>query len=58
MSRTSDTYDGIEKLKNSIGINGIDRSTSYVLPALEQIALSLAVIADAMRDIKKDIHHG
>ena len=54
MSRTKETWDTIDDLKSAMIVD-VKQPTLYLLPLLSQIALSLAVIADKMKD---GDHHG
>ena len=49
MSRTKETWNTIDDLKTAM-IGDVKQPTLYLLPLLSQIALSLAVIADKMKD--------
>lgn len=49
MSRTTETWNTIDELKTSM-IGNIKQPTLYLIPLLSQIALSLAVIADHVKD--------
>ena len=49
MSRYKETMDTIDNLKSSM-IGNVDKPVLYTLPLLSQIALSLAMIADCMRE--------
>ena len=49
MSRTKETWNTIDDLKSAI-IGDVKQPTLYLLPLLSEIALSLAVIADKMKD--------
>lgn len=55
MSRTKETWNTIDDLKSAM-IGDVKQPTLYLLPLLSQIALSLAVIADKMKD--GDHHEG
>ena len=52
MSRYKETMDTIDNLKTSM-IGNVDKPVLYTLPLLSQIALSLAIIADDIKE-KKD----
>lgn len=49
MSRERETLHTIEETKTAL-IGDVKKASLYLLPILSQIALSLAVIADYMRD--------
>lgn len=49
MSRQSETYDTIDAVKTGM-IGTVEKPVLYLLPILSQIALSLAVIADKMKE--------
>lgn len=49
MSREKETLYTIEETKTAL-IGDVKKATLYLLPILSQIALSLAVIADNIRD--------
>lgn len=53
MSRKKETLDTIENLETAL-IGNVKKPELYLLPILSEIAVSLAVIADAMSEEGED----